>query len=89
MVCLSDFIVKSRIDAGNILYMGDDIVDYNIMGEVGIPAAPFDAAPEILKISKYISPVRGGEGCVRDVIEKTLHIQGKWLISGLLSVNSI
>jgi YrbI family 3-deoxy-D-manno-octulosonate 8-phosphate phosphatase len=87
--CLSDFISKTGIDASDVLYMGDDIVDYRIMGAVGFPASPYDAAPEIKEISKYISPLKGGEGCVRDVIEKTLRIQGKWLISNLSSINSL
>ena len=45
----------------------------------GLPCAPADAAVEIKEISKYISPVRGGEGCVRDVIEQVMRAQGKWL----------
>jgi YrbI family 3-deoxy-D-manno-octulosonate 8-phosphate phosphatase len=87
--CLSDFLLKTGIDAGNVLYMGDDIVDYGIMCVVGIPASPCDAATEIKQISKYISPKKGGEGCVRDVIEKTLRARGKWHTSGLSSINSI
>ena len=54
----------------NILYMGDDVPDYPVMELVGFPCAPQDAAPEIKEISKYISPKKGGEGCVRDVIEQ-------------------
>ena len=87
--CLSDFLLKTAIDASDVLYMGDDLVDYGIMSEVGFPAAPYDAAPEIKEISKYISHLKGGEGCVRDIIEKTLRIQGKWLISNLISINAI
>ncbi len=63
----------------NVLYMGDDIPDYHAMLEVGVPCCPADASPEIKEISTYISGNAGGKGCVRDVIEQTLKIQGKWM----------
>ncbi len=62
-----------------ICYMGDDLPDYEVMQRVGVPACPADAAPEIKAISSYISPWRGGEGCVRDVIEKVLKLRGQWV----------
>ena len=62
----------------NILYMGDDLPDFQIMQSVGLPTCPDNAANEIKNLSDYISPKKGGEGCVRDVIEQTLKIQGKW-----------
>ena len=61
-----------------ILYMGDDIPDYIVMKLVGLPCCPADAVPEIKEISKYISPVSGGKGCGRDVIEKVLKLNGHW-----------
>jgi len=62
-----------------ILYMGDDIPDYEVMRKVGLPVCPSDAVPEIKKIVQYISPLKGGEGCVRDVIEKVLKLNAQWL----------
>jgi 3-deoxy-D-manno-octulosonate 8-phosphate phosphatase (KDO 8-P phosphatase) len=76
--CLNDFAAKTGIDAENMLFMGDDLVDYNIMQKVGIPVCPKDAVPEIKAISKYISHKKGGKGCVRDVIEQTLRAQNRW-----------
>ena len=61
-----------------ILYMGDDLPDYEVMKRSGVPVCPNDAATEIRNLAVYISPVKGGEGCVRDVIEQTLRLQGKW-----------
>ena len=61
-----------------ILYMGDDLPDYDIMQIVGLAAAPQDAAPEIKSVANYVSPIDGGRGCVRDVLEQLLKIQGKW-----------
>jgi 3-deoxy-D-manno-octulosonate 8-phosphate phosphatase (KDO 8-P phosphatase) len=62
----------------NVLYMGDDIPDYNVMKQVGVATCPQDAAVEIKAISDYQSPYNGGRHCVRDVIEQTLRVQGKW-----------
>lgn len=62
-----------------VLYMGDDIPDFHVMKLVGLPTAPQDAAPEIKKISKYVSHIGGGKGAVRDVIEQVMKTQGKWL----------
>ncbi|MCX6220157.1 MAG: HAD hydrolase family protein [Bacteroidia bacterium] len=76
--CLNDFLSKSGLTADQILYMGDDIPDYNVMTKVGLAVCPNDAASEIKEISAYISDRNGGEGCVRDVIEQVLRSQGKW-----------
>ena len=62
-----------------ILYMGDDIPDYEVMQMCGLPCCPADAAHEIKELSKYISPINGGEGCGRDVIEQIMAAQGKWM----------
>ena len=59
--------------------MGDDIPDLNVMKQVGLPACPADAVPEVKEISKFISESPGGKGAVRDLIEKTLKVQGKWM----------
>ena len=60
------------------LYMGDDIPDYYVMQQVGVPTCPNDAVHEIRELCTYVSPFNGGEGCVRDVIEQTLKLHGKW-----------
>lgn len=62
----------------NVLYMGDDIPDYPVMKLVGMPCCPNDAAPEIKEVSKYVSNIKGGEGCVRDVLEQVMRVQGTW-----------
>lgn len=74
-----DFLEKHQVREEDILYMGDDVPDYEVMRRVGFPTCPRNAAPEILEISQYISPLDGGQGCVRDVIEKVLRIHGKWM----------
>lgn len=86
--CLNDFLEKTGITAEQVLYMGDDLVDYRVMLEVGIPTCPKDAVADIKAISKYTSAKNGGEGCVRDVIEQTLRAQGKWFTSDMLFNNA-
>ncbi len=69
---------KYGFDDEEVLYMGDDIPDYHVMRQVGIAACPQDAAVEIKDICHYQSPLSGGKGCVRDVIEQTMRVQKKW-----------
>jgi len=73
------YISKNSLTWGEVLYMADDLPDLALMKMVGLPCCPADAVPEVLELSKYISPVNGGYGCVRDVIEKVLRVQDKWL----------
>ncbi len=66
------------LEEDGILYMGDDMPDIPVMKRVGLPTAPADAVPEVQQVSHYISPYNGGKGCVRDVIEKVLKLNGHW-----------
>lgn len=79
MEALEDFYFKYDIDPETILFMGDDLPDYEVMQRCGVPTCPADAAEEIKSVSKYISNFKGGAGCVRDVIEQVLRSQGKWM----------
>jgi 3-deoxy-D-manno-octulosonate 8-phosphate phosphatase (KDO 8-P phosphatase) len=66
------------VAAEQVLFMGDDMPDLSAMKLVGLSACPKDAARDILEMAAYISPWQGGMGCVRDVIEKVMRIQGNW-----------
>jgi 3-deoxy-D-manno-octulosonate 8-phosphate phosphatase (KDO 8-P phosphatase) len=74
----NEFLTTNNLDASEILYMGDDIPDFNVMKLVGLPTCPADACEEIKAISTYISPFTGGRTAVRDVIEKVLKAQLRW-----------
>jgi 3-deoxy-D-manno-octulosonate 8-phosphate phosphatase (KDO 8-P phosphatase) len=76
---VEEYRAKNNLQWEEILYMADDLPDLALMKMVGLPCCPADAVPEILELSKYISPVNGGFGCVRDVIEKVLRVQDKWI----------
>ena len=58
--------------------MGDDIPDVPVLKQVGLATCPQDAVPEVKDICNYVSHKLGGEGCVRDVIQQVLKVQGKW-----------
>jgi len=73
-----DFKIKNQIDDSEVLMMGDDIPDIGIMNLAEISACPANSVPEVKAISDYISPVYGGKGAVRDVIEQVMKVQGKW-----------
>jgi len=75
---LDEYLDIYNIDVKNVLYMGDDIPDYPVMQLVGLPTCPKDAVAEIQSVAKYVSQKKGGNGCVRDVIEQVLKVQGKW-----------
>ena len=73
------FLAKHNLSASDVLYMGDDLPDFEVMKKAGFPACPADAAEEIKQLSLYTSNKNGGEGCVRDIIEQVLRLQGKWM----------
>ncbi len=75
----NEFLTKNNLKAEEVLYMGDDIPDYEVMKAAGLAACPADAAEEIKAIADYISPYAGGQGCARDVVEKTMKAQHIWM----------
>ncbi|MEO5944509.1 MAG: HAD-IIIA family hydrolase [Ferruginibacter sp.] len=75
---LLKYVTENNFTWPQVLYMGDDLPDLSPMQMAGIACCPADAAPEIKSVSHYISPVTGGNGCVRDVIEKVLKLNGHW-----------
>lgn len=80
MEALKEFIALYDIQLSEVLYMGDDLVDYEAMSKVGLPVCPKDAVNEIKSICTYVSHIEGGKGCVRDIIEQVMKISGKWVI---------
>jgi 3-deoxy-D-manno-octulosonate 8-phosphate phosphatase (KDO 8-P phosphatase) len=67
-----------ELEWDQILYMGDDLPDLPVLEKAGLSCCPNDAVAEVKEVSKYISPHEGGKGCVRDVIEKVLKLNGHW-----------
>ncbi|MBP9069403.1 MAG: 3-deoxy-D-manno-octulosonate 8-phosphate phosphatase [Bacteroidia bacterium] len=79
--CYTDFLIEHSLSDKEIMYMGDDLPDWHVMSRVAVAACPNDAATEIKEISQYISDKKGGEGCVRDIIEQTMRAQQTWEIA--------
>lgn len=75
---LKTMMQELQLHKQEVLYMGDDLPDFQVMQEVGLPCCPQDAAQEIKSLSLYVSHRNGGYGCARDVIEQTLKVQDKW-----------
>ena len=74
-----DFLRRTGLTDEQVAFAGDDIPDYEVMRRVGLPIAPSTAAPEIKRIARYISPLAGGDGIAREVIEQTMKVQGTWM----------
>lgn len=74
-----DLLFSYNLNPTEICYMGDDVPDIEVMRNVGLSCCPNDAVADVRAMAEYISLVDGGKGCVRDIIEQTLKVQGKWM----------
>lgn len=78
--CYQDYMQLHNLSDEEVMFMGDDLPDHEIMSRVGLAACPNDAVSEIRSVSQYVSPYKGGEGCVRDIIEQVMKSQERWTI---------
>ena len=76
-----DYLLANGLKADEVLYMGDDIPDYEVMTLAGCPCCPKDACTEIKQIATYISDYKGGDGVARDILEQVMKAQGKWVMN--------
>lgn len=74
----TDLLFSYNLKPEEIVYMGDDVPDIEVMREVGLSCCPKDAVADVRAMAEYISQIDGGKGCVRDIIEQTMKVQGKW-----------
>ena len=75
---ITDYMLKNNLSKAQLLYMADDLPDLPVMSVVGLPCCPADAVNEVKEAVQYISPLKGGDACVRDVIEKVLKLNDHW-----------
>jgi 3-deoxy-D-manno-octulosonate 8-phosphate phosphatase (KDO 8-P phosphatase) len=80
MAVYEAYITEKGLKEEEVMFVGDDLPDHGIMSRVGLAACPNDAAVEIKAICQYVSPKNGGDGCVRDVLEQIMRVQGNWEI---------
>lgn len=76
---LEEWMTREGLNPESVVYVGDDIPDYEPMLSVGLPICPADAATDIKQISCYISKIKGGEGVARDVLEQIMRVNGDWM----------
>lgn len=72
------YLKSNNLNQEEVLFMGDDVPDIEVMRIVGLPCAPADAVHEVKEVARYIASVSGGMGCVREVIEKVLKLNDQW-----------
>ncbi|MGN5956227.1 KdsC family phosphatase [Sphingobacterium lactis] len=87
LTLLQDLMSKYNLIKEDLLYMGDDLPDFEVMQAVGFACCPSDSIEEIKEISHYMSPFAGGKGAVRDILEKVMKLQGIWSVE--TSIKSI
>lgn len=75
---LKNFISDNNIEKDQIGYIGDDLNDLKPMQMCGYIGCPSDSCIEIRNIADYVSPVKGGNGAVRDIIEHILRENDEW-----------
>lgn len=69
---------KTGLNWADACFVGDDVVDLGVLRRVGLAVAPADARPEAKALAHFITKPKGGNGCVREVVEMILKAQGKW-----------
>jgi 3-deoxy-D-manno-octulosonate 8-phosphate phosphatase (KDO 8-P phosphatase) len=79
---MKDFLKNQKFKKEDVMYMGDDIPDMEVLQYVGLSCCPNDAVTDVKNICKYISYQKGGDGCVRDIIEQTLRVTDNWDLDG-------
>lgn len=80
-LAFEDFINIFNLNSEEVLYMGDDVPDIPVMEKVGVATCPQDATSDVKKIADYVSHKKGGDGCVREIIEQVMRVQDKWMFS--------
>lgn len=79
LMAYDDFKQKYGLNDNEVLYMGDDIPDLEVLLRVGCSCCPADSCPDVKQVCLYVSNCNGGYGCGRDVVEQVLRAQDKWL----------
>lgn len=79
IACYEAYCTQHQLQDEEVIYMGDDIPDYELLQRVGVSCCPADAAEEILEIVDYISHQKGGKGAVRDIIRQVMKLHGHWM----------
>lgn len=77
-IALKEILKEENLNLKEVCYIGDDINDLGIMSKVGFPCCPFDSCPEVIELSSFVSNAVGGNGAVREILEKIMKENGMW-----------
>ena len=76
---LQSRMADNELQPEQVAFVGDDIPDLQCMHFVGLGVAPLDACAEAKNTARYISPVNGGYGVARDLLEEIMRANGTWM----------
>lgn len=77
--CFADLCKRWSVDPKDCLFMGDEMIDLEPLEMAGISYCPIDAADHVREACMFVSSKKGGDGCVREIIEKIMILQGTWV----------
>lgn len=77
LLAYHELLAKLAIRPGDVAYIGDDLIDWPVMAEVGLSAAVADAHPLLLPKADYVTQIAGGRGAVRELCDLILLAQNK------------
>jgi 3-deoxy-D-manno-octulosonate 8-phosphate phosphatase (KDO 8-P phosphatase) len=75
---LQQLVEQNIVSLSTSIYVGDDMPDVAPMKIVALPCAPADACWQAKQAAIYVSNINGGDGCVREIIEKVMTLKGDW-----------
>ena len=86
---LNKLLLELNLENDNVMYIGDDINDLEIIRSVKYSACPADAANEVINVCTFVSKFTGGNGAVREIVERVLKVQNKWerIVQNYFGVN--
>ncbi len=77
LLAFRELVSKLAVRPDEVAYIGDDLIDWPVMAEVGLSVAVADAHPLLLPRANYVTRINGGRGAVREVCDLLLLAQGK------------
>ena len=73
-----EMIAEMGFEPGQVCYVGDDLPDIPVMKQVALAVAPADASTDACNAAYWILKSRGGEGVVRELVERLLRAKRRW-----------
>ncbi|MEZ2602019.1 3-deoxy-manno-octulosonate-8-phosphatase KdsC [Kluyvera intermedia] len=77
LIAYRELLAKLELQPNQVAYVGDDLIDWPVMAEIGLSVAVADAHPLLLPRADYVTRIAGGRGAVREVCDLLLLAQGK------------